>query len=90
MIGVLGTLLPKPNEPFYEKFSDVKQNKGSILQATVQYIKYIKRSLDESTQKSDDLAAKLQTVGQEKRRSLIKIQVHCLTPSICLQLILIH
>lgn len=38
----LGSLLPKGNEPFHDIVKDVRQNKGSILRATVEYVKILK------------------------------------------------
>ena len=42
-IKELGTLLPKQNEQYYDIVRDVRQNKGSILKASVDYIKILKR-----------------------------------------------
>jgi len=42
-IKELGTLLPKQNEQYYDIVRDVRQNKGSILKASVDYIKILKK-----------------------------------------------
>merc|ERR1719228_3169007 len=42
-IKELGTLLPKQNEQYYDIVRDVRQNKGSILKASVDYIRILKR-----------------------------------------------
>ncbi|XP_023338598.1 transcription factor EC [Eurytemora carolleeae] len=42
-IKELGTLLPRQNEPYYDVVRDVRQNKGSILRASVEYIKLLKQ-----------------------------------------------
>jgi len=41
-IKELGTLLPSENERYFEVVRDVRQNKGSILKASVEYIKKLK------------------------------------------------
>ena len=42
-IKELGTLLPKQEETYYELVRDVRQHKGSILKASVEYIRRLKR-----------------------------------------------
>eukprot|EP00092_Neocalanus_flemingeri_P001673 GFUD01001784.1.p1 GENE.GFUD01001784.1~~GFUD01001784.1.p1 ORF type:complete len:136 (+),score=38.49 GFUD01001784.1:363-770(+) len=45
-ITELGTLLPKQNEQYYEIVRDVRQNKGSILKASVDYIRHLRRETE--------------------------------------------
>merc|ERR1712066_1171560 len=49
-IKELGTLLPKQNEQYYDIVRDVRQNKGSILKASVDYIKILKRERERKIQ----------------------------------------
>jgi microphthalmia-associated transcription factor len=58
-IKELGTLLPTQNEPYYEIVRDVRQNKGSILKASVDYIEKEKKEKekkeeDEKKKKKED------------------------------------
>ncbi|OXA63425.1 transcription factor E3 isoform X2 [Folsomia candida] len=74
MINLQGLQLPKPNEPYYDKFGDVKQNKGAILQASVDYIQLLKDENDEFRHKDSKTQVKLQQTEQEKRKLLLRIQ----------------
>merc|ERR1712110_416199 len=48
-IKELGTLLPKQNEEYYDIVRDVRQNKGSILKASVDYIRKLKKEKEKKT-----------------------------------------
>lgn len=60
---------------YYDKFGDVKQNKGAILQASVDYIQLLKDENDEFRHKDSKTQVKLQQTEQEKRKLLLRIQV---------------
>jgi microphthalmia-associated transcription factor len=67
----LGTLLPKQNEQYYEIVRDVRQNKGSILQASVDYIRLLRREREKKAALED----KYKKLEQRNRRALLKLQV---------------
>merc|ERR1712106_838753 len=69
-IKELGTLLPKQNEQHYELVRDVRQNKGSILKASVDYIRLLRRERE----KKDSLEKKYKKLEQSNRRALLKLQ----------------
>ena len=71
-IKELGTLLPKHNEQYYEIVRDVRQNKGSILKASVDYIKILRREKDKKVLLED----KCRKLEQMNRKALLKIQVN--------------
>ena len=71
-IKELGTLLPKNSEQYYEVVRDVRQNKGSILKASVDYIKILKREKE----KKILLEEKCRKLEQMNRKALLKIQVN--------------
>ena len=73
-IKELGTLLPKNSEQYYEIVRDVRQNKGSILKASVDYIKILKREKE----KKILLEEKCRKLEQMNRKALLKIQVNYL------------
>ena len=70
-IKELGTLLPKQNEQYYEVVRDVRQNKGSILKASVDYIRILKREKERKCHVEE----KCKKLEQVNRRILIKLQV---------------
>ena len=70
-IKELGTLLPKQNEQYYEIVRDVRQNKGSILKASVDYIRLLRRERE----KKASLEDKYKKLEQCNRRALLKLQV---------------
>ncbi|GIY50027.1 transcription factor E3 [Caerostris extrusa] len=41
----LGTLLPRQNDPYYELVRDIRHNKGTILRASVAYLRCLKRDV---------------------------------------------
>merc|ERR1719422_2963407 len=69
-IKELGTLLPKQNEQYYEIVRDVRQNKGSILKASVDYIRILKREKERKTH----IEEKCKKTEQINRKLLIKLQ----------------
>ena len=70
-IKELGTLLPKNNEQYYDIVRDVRQNKGSILKASVDYIKILKKEKEKKTL----IEEKCRKLEQVNRKALLKIQV---------------
>merc|ERR1711988_611806 len=69
-IKELGTLLPKHNEQYYDLVRDVRQNKGSILKASVDYIKILRKEKE----KKILLEEKCRKLEQLNRKALLKIQ----------------
>ena len=70
-IKELGTLLPKHNDQYYDIVRDVRQNKGSILKASVDYIKILKKEKEKKT----FIEEKCRKLEQVNRKALLKIQV---------------
>ena len=75
-IKELGTLLPKQNEQYYDIVRDVRQNKGSILKASVDYIKILKKE-KERKGLVEEKCRKQELIN---RKLLIKLQVVKMTP----------
>ena len=75
-IKELGTLLPKQNEQYYNIVRDVRQNKGSILKASVDYIKILKKE-KERKGLVEEKCRKQELIN---RKLLIKLQVDKMTP----------
>lgn len=69
-IKELGTLLPKQNEQYYELVRDVRQNKGSILKASVDYIRILKKEKERKIH----IEEKCKKTEQINRKLLIKLQ----------------
>jgi len=69
-IKELGTLLPKQNEAYFEIVRDVRQNKGSILKASVDYIRLLKRDRE----KREAMEEKFRKLEQTNRKTLLKLQ----------------
>ncbi|XP_061085752.1 transcription factor EC-like [Conger conger] len=74
-IKELGTMIPKSNDP------DMRWNKGSILKASVDYIKWLQKE----QQQVRELESRQRRLEQANRRLLLRIQelelqarVHCL------------
>ena len=76
-IKELGTLLPKQNEQYYDIVRDVRQNKGSILKASVDYIKILKKE-KERKGLVEEKCRKQEIIN---RKLLIKLQVDKMTLS---------
>ena len=74
-IKELGTLLPKQNEQYYDIVRDVRQNKGSILKASVDYIKILKKE-KERKGLVEEKCRKQELIN---RKLLIKLQVDKMT-----------
>ena len=70
-IKELGTLLPKQNEQYYDIVRDVRQNKGSILKASVDYIKILKKEKE----RKGLIEEKCRKQELINRKLLIKLQV---------------
>merc|ERR1712106_364638 len=69
-IKELGTLLPKQNDAYFDIVRDVRGNKGSILKASVDYIRLLTRD----NEKSEIMEEKYRMLEQANRKSLLKIQ----------------
>lgn len=69
-IKELGTLLPKQNEQYYDLVRDVRHNKGSILKASVDYIRLLKREKE----RKEALSERCKVQEQQNRKLLIKLQ----------------
>merc|ERR1711994_972419 len=70
-IKELGTLLPKENDEYFELVRDVRQNKGSILKASVDYIRKLK--VDQARNKF--LEEKCRIQEYQTRKLIGKLQV---------------
>ncbi len=70
-IKELGTLLPKQQDQYYDIVRDVRQNKGSILKASVDYI----RKLKNDQHKRRQLEEKIREQEIVNRKLLLKLQV---------------
>lgn len=71
-IKELGSLLPRPHEPHYQLVRDVRQNKGSILRASVDYIRTLKKDQVQKRLLED----KCRIQEFQNRRLLLKLQVN--------------
>merc|ERR1719412_1170720 len=72
-IKELGTLLPKENEDdcrYFELVRDVRQNKGSILKASVEYIKKLKIDLE----KKKVLEQKSRKIEFQNKKLILKLR----------------
>jgi len=69
-IKELGTLLPRQNEQYYDLVRDVRHNKGSILKASVDYIKILKREKERKTAAEEEARRS----KNENRKLLLKLQ----------------
>lgn len=69
-IKELGTLLPKQQDQYYDIVRDVRQNKGSILKASVEYIKKLKSD----QHKKRLLEEKVRIQESQNRKLLLKLQ----------------
>ena len=63
--------MPKQNEQYYDIVRDVRQNKGSILKASVDYIRILKREKERKSLVED----KCRKQEQINKKLLIKLQV---------------
>merc|ERR1719510_392377 len=69
-IKELGTLLPKETEEYFELVRDVRQNKGSILKASVEYIKKLKTDLE----KKKVLEQKSRKIEFQNKKLILKLR----------------
>lgn len=69
-IKELGTLLPRTNDRHYELVRDIRQNKGTILKATVDYVRTLKKEND----RIPLVEEKQRTLEQQNRQLLLRIQ----------------
>eukprot|EP00091_Calanus_sinicus_P008686 TRINITY_DN20854_c0_g1_i1.p1 TRINITY_DN20854_c0_g1~~TRINITY_DN20854_c0_g1_i1.p1 ORF type:complete len:299 (+),score=63.25 TRINITY_DN20854_c0_g1_i1:307-1203(+) len=69
-IKELGTLLPKEDDQYFDIVRDVRQNKGSILKASVEYIKKLK--VDQDRKKYLEEKSRLQEY--QNKKLLLKLQ----------------
>merc|ERR1719510_539512 len=71
-IKELGTLLPKENDEYFDLVRDVRQNKGSILKASVDYIRKLK--VDQARTKF--LEEKCRIQEYQSRKLIAKLQLY--------------
>merc|ERR1719510_1247562 len=69
-IKELGTLLPKENEEYFDLVRDVRQNKGSILKASVEYIKKLK--IDQ--ERKNILEQKSRKIEFQNKKLILKLR----------------
>ena len=60
-IKELGILLPKHDEQYFQIVGDGRKNKGSILKASVDYIRHLKREKDKMHKLEEDYQALLES-----------------------------
>merc|ERR1719219_1466491 len=69
-IKELGTLLPRETEEYFELVRDVRQNKGSILKASVEYIKKLKIDME----KKKVLEQKSRKIEFQNKKLILKLR----------------
>merc|ERR1719309_418380 len=69
-IKELGMLLPKQSQQYYEIVKDVRHNKGSILKASVDYIKILKREKERKA----TIEEEFKQTKQQNRKLQLQIQ----------------
>ncbi|GIY85772.1 microphthalmia-associated transcription factor [Caerostris darwini] len=69
-IKELGTLLPRSNDPYFDLVKDLRQNKGTILKASVDYVKCLKKEV----KKIPEIQQHLRFVEQMNKKLLLRIQ----------------
>jgi len=94
-IKELGTLLPKQNDAYFDIVRDVRGNKGSILKASVDYIRLLKRDkerrevLEEkcAQQEKDNInnLLKIQEYEEQLKEAGLPVDRSALTPATRLQ-----
>jgi hypothetical protein len=78
-IQELGTLLPRGDPRYSHLIRDMKYNKGTILKASVDYVKTLKREADNSAKLADEnrrLSSRLQELEQALSRSNSQPQIN--------------
>lgn len=82
----LGDLLPKDNEPFHDMLGNVRHSKGSILRATVEYVRILKNE----KLKQNILEEKYKVQQIQNKKLLLKLREYELTlPSFDIKLSLV-
>ncbi|XP_076363077.1 transcription factor EC-like isoform X3 [Tachypleus tridentatus] len=69
-IKELGTLLPKNNDPHFDLVRDLRQNKGTILKASVDYVCCLK----EEVRKIPQMEQRQKLLEQQNKKLLLRIQ----------------
>nr|XP_033483357.1 transcription factor E3b isoform X1 [Epinephelus lanceolatus] len=69
-IKELGTLIPKSNDPYHNDVSEMRWNKGTILKASVDYI----RKLQKEQQRAKDIDMRQKKLEQANHSLMLRIQ----------------
>lgn len=69
-IKELGTLLPRNCDPYYELVKDQRQNKGTILKATVDYLRQLKKDV----QKIQVVEERNRFLEQQNKKLYLRVQ----------------
>ncbi|XP_022248895.1 transcription factor EC-like [Limulus polyphemus] len=69
-IKELGTLLPKNNDPHFDLVRDLRQNKGTILKASVDYVCCLKKEV----RKIPQMEQRQKLLEQQNKKLLLRIQ----------------
>ncbi|KAG8191384.1 hypothetical protein JTE90_006127 [Oedothorax gibbosus] len=69
-IKELSTLLPKSNDLYYDLVRDLRQNKGCILKASVDYVRCLKNEVG----RISDLEGRMRAMDQLNKKLLLRIQ----------------
>ncbi|XP_051270566.1 transcription factor E3b isoform X1 [Dicentrarchus labrax] len=69
-IKELGTLIPKSNDPYHNNASEMRWNKGTILKASVDYI----RKLQKEQQRAKDIEMRQKKLEQANHSLMLRIQ----------------
>ncbi|XP_013786837.1 microphthalmia-associated transcription factor-like isoform X2 [Limulus polyphemus] len=69
-IKELGTLLPKNNDPHFDLVRDLRQNKGTILKASVDYVRCLKKEVS----KIPRMEERQKQLEHQNRKLLLRIQ----------------
>ena len=76
-IQELGTLLPRGDARYSHLVRDMKYNKGTILKASVDFVKTLKREVENSAKLADEnrrLVSRIQELEQERRHPPISVK----------------
>lgn len=74
-IQELGTLLPRGDPRYSHLVRDMKYNKGTILKASVDFVKTLKREVENSAKLADEnrrLSSRIQELEQERLKSTLQ------------------
>ncbi|XP_076340104.1 microphthalmia-associated transcription factor-like isoform X2 [Tachypleus tridentatus] len=69
-IKELGNLLPKNNDPYFDLVRDLRQNKGTILKASVDYVRCLKKDVV----KISHMEERQRQLEHQNRKLLLRIQ----------------